>query len=238
MEKYRNQSFSEYQNQVHRFGRISSLIAAGAMLTVPIVLTLFFWEIKLDVGPTMQSYFGLAILFTTLAFTDFVTYPPLIGAGATYLSFITGNLINIKLPAVMSSITLTGYEPDSKETEVISTLAVAVSSLVTISIVTLGMISLSFIIGPLQSPELKPAYDNLMPAVLGALAAPYLIKDLKTAMFPGAVAAIITLALGYTVFSKLQALSIPIFAIIAIGWRYVLYRFEQKGISKSEKAVL
>lgn len=230
------QILSPYQNQIHRLGKASSVIAAAAMLMVPVVMTIST-DISIDIGATVQAFLGIGLLFIVLTAVEFTSYAPILGAGATYISFITGNTLGLKLPAAMSSVALANVETNSEEAEVVSTMAVAVSSIVTVLIIIIGMIGLSFILPVLQSPQLKPAFDNLMPALIGALAAPYFIGDPKTASLPCAIAAIATLGLGYTVFSQLQALSIPVFILITVGWRYFLYRREQKTNSESTVTV-
>lgn len=231
-----NNNMDNYDNQIHTLGRISSIIAAAAMVAVPLVATIVL-DITLDIPATIQSYLGIGVLFAILVVVEFASYAPILGSGATYLCFITGNTLNMKLPAAISSVTLAGVEPNSKEADVISTLAVAVSSLVTIAVVAIGMFGLSFIMPILQSPVLKPGFDNLMPALMGALATPYFIKDFRTISVPAIIAAIGTIVLGYALFSQMQALSIPVFIIITVVWRYVLYRYDEKKKGQEEVAV-
>lgn len=218
---------SPYQKQMHFLGRVSSLIAVFAMLMVPILLT-FLTQIPVDFGGAFRSFFGVFAMFGVFIIVEFVSYAPILGSGALYLSFITGNTLNLKMPAALSSVSLAGVEPNSEGSEVVSTIAVAISSIVTVIILFIGMVGLSFIVPILQSPVLKPAFDNLMPALMGALGTPYLLGDFRTASLPAVLAIALTLVLGFTVFSQLQALLLPGFILITIGWRYILYRKDKK----------
>jgi hypothetical protein len=224
-----------YQLGIHRLGRITSAIIVIALVAVPLVMTIKS-GIKIDIGTTVKGFIGIFSLMGILTFVEFFSYAPLLGAGGLYLSFITGNTINMKLPAAMSSVKLAGVEQGSKEAEVISLIAVAVSSLVTVVILTLGMIGMSFLLPIMQSPQLQPAFANLMPALLGALATPMFFKDktaIKAASVPSLIAMAISLGIGFAAFAQMTSLAMPIFMAIAVAWRYVLYKSDLK---KAEKA--
>lgn len=218
---------SAYQKNIHTFGRITNLIAMAALIGVPLAMSLLM-GIKVDVQTTLKGFMGVGILMSILVVVEFMSYAPLLGAGATYLTFITGNTLNMKLPSAMSSVRIAGVEEGSKEAEVISTIAVAVSSLVTILILLFGLVGLSFVLPVLESPSLKPAFDNLMPALMGALGMPVLFKDLKTASLPVLLAVVLTLLMGYGGFSKIMSLLMPVFMAITLLWRLVLYKRELK----------
>ena len=220
----------KYQKDIHSLGRITSAIVVIALVAVPLVITIKS-GVQIDIPTTVKGFIGIFSLMGILTFVEFFSYAPLLGAGGLYLGFITGNTINLKLPAAMSSVKLSGVEQGTREAEVISLIAVAVSSLVTVAILTLGMIGMSLLLPIMQSPQLQPAFANLMPALLGALATPMFFKDktaIKAASVPSLIAMAISLAIGFTAFSKMTSLAMPIFMAIAVGWRYILYKGELK----------
>ena len=218
---------STYLGQLHFFGRVTNIIVVVALLAVPFLLSLVT-DVKMDFGLTVRAFFGIFSLMGILVIVEFMSYAPMLGAGATYLTFITGNTMNLKLPAAMSSVRLAGMEPNSEEADVIATMAVAVSSLVTIVILLVGMLAFGALVPILQSPSLKPAFDNLMPALMGALGAPVLFKDLRTASVPLILGMALTLILGYAVFAQMTAFALPAFLAITLLWRYILYRRDMK----------
>jgi purine-cytosine permease-like protein len=91
------------------------------------------------------------------------------------------------------------------------------------------MILLGSLMPVLQSPALTPAFTNMIPALLGALATPFFLKDFRTASVPMALAAILTLILGYAVISQLQAFIMPVMLAVAIGWSYFLFKRKKKA---------
>jgi len=76
-----------------------------------------------------------------------------------------------------------------------------------------------------------------MPALIGALATPYIIKSYKLASVPCLVAALLTLVLGYALVVKYQSFLMPIFLLIAVAWSYVLYKAEKKKESKNNSSI-
>ena len=62
------------------------------------------------------------------------------------------------------------------ENEIISTLSIATSSLVTILVLAAGVLLLQPLQPVLQSETLAPAFDNVVPALFGAMAYQYFRK--------------------------------------------------------------
>jgi len=202
-------SFKEYQRRMHIFGKVTNIIACAALIAVPLAAGLIF-DLSVDWGRTIRGFLGVFSLFGILTVIEFTTYAPIMGPGATYLTFLTGNTINMKL-----------------ETELISTIAVAVSSLVTILVLILGLFGLSFLLPLLQHPVLQPAFDNLIPAIMGALGVPLMLRDPKTAAVPAGLALVLTLVLGRPAMSSAQAILLPLFLAITLAWRYLRHKGER-----------
>lgn len=218
---------TSYDSSIHKLGRISTLIAILAIISVPILLTIVF-KIDVDIKNTLVAFIGVFSLFGVVGAIEFLSYAPILGAGGQYLSFITGNISNMKLPAAVSGIKISGYESGSKEADVISTISIAISSLVTTFILFLGLFFIGAFLPILESPTLAPAFNNLMPAILGALATPIFLKDIRTSSAPCILAGLVTIILGYATVSRMQSYFMPIFLIIAVGWRYILYKKDNK----------
>ncbi|MEL7610455.1 MAG: hypothetical protein AAGU74_13265 [Bacillota bacterium] len=227
-------AMSDYDKKVHRFGRISTIILILALIAVPLAMNLI-WGIAIDVGATVKGFIGIFTMMFIIGIVEFFSYAPILGAGGTYLSFTTGNILNMKLPAAVSSVGISGFKNGSKEAEIISMIAVAVSSLVTMLILLIGMLFISAILPVIESPAIAPAFANFMPALLGALAVPLFIKEIKTAWVPSVIAAIATLVLGYALVSGYLPLLMPIFLAIAVLTKYVQYKKAKKAEVEKEE---
>ena len=150
----------------------------------------------------------------------------MLGAGGSYLAFITGNLINMKIPCAMNAKELVDAKSGTAENEVISTLSIATSSLVTILVLALGVLLLLPLQPVLQSPVLAPAFANVVPALFGAMAYKYYRKAPLLSLAPLTVMVLLfTLAPSLT--SSTSFMIIPSGAL-TIGLSYLAYR-KQKG---------
>ncbi len=151
-----------------------------------------------------------------------------------YQVFITGNTMNMKLPAAQSGQKLAGVKPGSKEADIVSVISIGVSSLVTMVILFVGMLLASWMLPLLSSETLAPAFDNLMPAIMGALLVPKIKQDPVLASVPCIIAAIVTLVLGYATVTMLQTYLLPVFLILSVGWGYFIYRQHQKKAASAD----
>ena len=109
----------------------------------------------------------------------------MLGAGGSYLSFVTGNITNLKLPCAIGAMENAKVKANSEEGEVVSTIAIATSSIVTTIIIAVGVLVFKPFLASFTSSELlKPAFIQGQPALFGALAAGYFSKHWKSSIFP------------------------------------------------------
>ena len=173
-----------YYDKVHGWGRISTLSALCVLLMFPMAICLY-----LGVFPSAANVFkGLLKvipLYWTVAVVEVIFYTPMLGAGGTYLSFVTGNIANLKLPCAISAMEGAKVKANSEEGEVISTIAIATSAIVTTIVLAIGIIAFApFLDSFTNSPLLQPAFKMVLPALFGALGAGYFIKHWRISFFP------------------------------------------------------
>ncbi len=180
-----------YTDSVHFSGRVWSLIALIVFLAVPTAVSL-----KHGWPETSTILSGLLaiIIFPITGIIEVITYSPLLGPGATYLSFITGNIANLKLPCALNAVESADVNSNSEEGDVIKTIAIASSSIVTTIIIAVCV--MAFALNPafselMNSEALKPAFEQVSLTVFGALAASYFVKHWKISVFPIVACALI-----------------------------------------------
>lgn len=173
-----------YFDRVHMWGRISSVSALCALLMFPMAICLY-----LGVFPSFKMVFsGLIKLIPVYWLTSIIEvflYTPMLGAGGTYLSFVTGNIPNLKLPCAINAMNGADVKANSDEGEVISTISIATSSIVTTIVMAVGVLLFApFLQSFTENELLKPAFAQVLPAIFGALGAGYFIKNWKISFFP------------------------------------------------------
>ena len=172
-----------YMDRVHKDGRIWGIAVACVLFLFPISLSLIFGTMP-DFGVLLKGIFATAPMYWAVGIVEIFTYVPMLGAGGTYLSFVTGNISNLKLPCAIDAMERAGVKASDEEGEVISTIAIAVSSIVTTLIVALGVLLIVPLTPLLSSPTLEPAFDNVLPGLFGALGIVYISKNWKIAIAP------------------------------------------------------
>ena len=172
-----NQAYYEkYLKSTHRLGRAVSVLTLILLLGAPFVIGAVLGAMP-DMQAAAKGFLSVGLVWTVSSVVEFLVYTPMLGAGGSYLAFITGNLINMKIPCAVNAKELVDAKTGTAENEVISTLSIAASSLVTILVLAMGVLLMIPLQPPLQSPALQPAFANVVPALFGAMAYKYFRKS-------------------------------------------------------------
>ena len=172
-----------YIDSVHRDGRIWNLSVMGLLILFPITIAILFngspdWKaLVMGLIATAPMYWAVGVIET-------ITFTPMLGAGGAYLSFVTGNISNLKLPCAINALEQNDVSINSEEGEIISTIAIATSSIVTTLIIILGVILIVPITPILEAPVLEPAFAQMLPALFGGLGVAFVSKNWKIAVAP------------------------------------------------------
>ena len=174
---------NEYIKKTDLYGKIWIWTAVVVVLMVPVAACLYYdaWP---DGAAVLKGLLGVAPIYWTVGVIEVITYTPMLGTGGTYLAFVTGNLTSIKVPSALNAMENAQVKPGTEEGEVISTIAIATSSIVTTLVIVAGVIGLSALAPILSSEVLAPAFDNILPALFGGLAVVYVSKNWKIAIAP------------------------------------------------------
>ena len=223
----KNNKKLSYMDTVHRDGTIWNLAMMVLLLMFPIAIWIIFGE-----GPDWQGL-GLGLIATgpmywAVGVVEVITFIPMLGAGGSYLSFVTGNISNLKLPCAINALENAKADPKSEEGEVISTIAIAVSSIVTTLIVALGvlLIAVTPISNLLENEALTPAFDQMLPALFGALGVALISKNWKIAIAPIALMLVLFIFVP-ALDSGMVGIMVPVGVIFTILFSRLLYK---KGI--------
>lgn len=220
-EQQKETYYENYLDKTHLYGRIGLTLGLLLLLAAP-----FMMGVVLKTSPDMvafwQAMIQIAAIYIPSCIVEFLIYAPMLGAGASYLAFITGNLVNLKIPCAINARDIAEAKTGTPENEIVSTLAVATSSLVTVVIITVGVLMLAPLQPILSSPALAPAFNNVVPALFGALAYKYFRKGLKIVAYP-LVTMTVLCVLVPGVISSVGFLIVPSGAI-AIGVAWLLFK--------------
>lgn len=157
----------KYFDGIHRIGRIGSIFSIGSMLLVPYLVSRIY-GLRFDFAEIFKIAGTLLAVFIPTVIAEFIAYGPILGS-ATYLAYVTGNVTNLKIPCALNAQAMMNLEQGTEESDVISIIAVASSSLITMVIIALGVVLLIPLQPFLQSPAVQTASKYILPALFGSL---------------------------------------------------------------------
>lgn len=157
-----------FQAWSHKWGRIGTVIALIYMIALPFIVLAYY-----DSIPPLGSVFNLGtisilMIYIPVGISEALSYTPILGSSA-YLTFITGNIMNLKLPCAVNAVKLANKEPNTPEGDAIASVGVAVSSIMTIIILALAALLSTWISPVFELPAVKTASNYLIPALFGSL---------------------------------------------------------------------
>ncbi len=199
--------FEQFNNGLHKLGRIMSTIAVLALLAVPFLMGAIYGTAP-DLKGFLAGIANVGIIYIPVAIVEYLVYAPMLGAGGSYLSFITGNVTNMKIPCAMNARDIAGTKVGTPENEIISTISIATSAIVTTLVIVVGVILLVPLQPVLQNAALTPAFDNVVPALFGALGLKYFSKSPQIAAIPVTLMALLCIFVP-SMISQTSILIIP-----------------------------
>jgi len=214
-----------YIDSVHRDGSIWNLSMTALLLAFPVAVALI-WGVLPDWKGLAMGLLATMPMYWAVGLIEFFTYIPMLGIGGSYLSFVTGNISNLKLPCALNAMEQNGVTANSEEGEVISTIAIAASSIVTTVIIILGVIAIVPLTPILQAPVLQPAFEQILPALFGGLGVVFVSKNWKLSVAP-----IILMLILFIFVPALNAgtvgIMVPVSALFTIAVGRIMYK---KGV--------
>ena len=214
-----------YMDSVHRDGRIWNISVMILLFAFPVSVACIFGVVP-DWGALAMGLIATAPMYWVVGVIETVTFVPMLGAGGSYLSFVTGNISNLKLPCALNALEQNEVSANSEEGEVISTIAIATSSIVTTLIIIVGVIAIVPLTPILSAPALQPAFDQILPALFGGLGVAFVSKNWKIAVAP-----VVLMLVLFIFVPALNAgtvgIMVPVSVVFTIAVSRILYK---KGV--------
>ena len=126
------------------------------LLAVPFVIGKMY-GVSISGSGFLSGILKVGVIYIPVAIVEFLVYAPMLGTGGSYLSFLTGNVTNLKIPCAMNARDIAKTTQGTVEDEIVSTLSVATSALVTMLILFVGVLLLVPLTPIIQNPVLAPA---------------------------------------------------------------------------------
>ena len=211
-----------YMDKVHKWGTAWNLTMVAILMAFPVAVAVIFGAMP-DWNGLIMGLIATAPMYWAVGVVETVTYIPMLGAGGAYLSFVTGNISNLKLPCALNALEQANVKASSEEGEVVSTVAIAISSIVTTLIIIVGVLLITPLTPVLENPVLTPAFDQMIPALFGGLGVAFVSKNWKLAVFP------VTLMLILFIFvpalnAGTVGIMVPVSVLLTLGMSRIMYK--------------
>ena len=214
-----------YIDSVHRDGTIWNIGVMLILIAFPLTVAVIF-GVAPDWAALVVGLISTAPMYWAVGVIETITFVPMLGAGGSYLSFVTGNISNLKLPCAINALEQNQVSASSEEGEIISTIAIATSSIVTTIIIIIGVICIVPLTPILEAPILEPAFAQMLPALFGGLGVAFVSKNWKIAVAP-----VVLMLILFIFVPALNAgtvgIMVPVSVLFTIGVSRILYK---KGV--------
>ena len=219
----KNASMRSYDDQTHLLGKIWVWGMGIVLMMFPLGVCLYY-NVWPDGAGLIKGLLSIAPMYWAVGTIEVLTYVPMLGAGGSYLAFITGSLTMLKVPCTLAALDRAKVKSGTPEGEAVATVAVAVSSIVTLAILFLGVLLIVPLTPVLENPKLAPAFDQLLPALFGGLGVALIGRNWKIAIVP--IALMVGLFIAVPSLAPSAAIFVPVAAGVAILAARIMY---QKG---------
>ena len=214
-----------YTDYMVTYGRRWNMCVLMYLLLAPFLVCVMY-GVRPERGALVRGLLATAPMYYAVAAVEVITYFPMLGVGGSYLSFVSGNIANLKLPCALNAMEQMEVQADSEEGEVIVTIAIAVSSLVTSGILLAGVCLIRPLAPLLENPVLEPAFEQMVPALFGGLGCVFIAKNPKLAALPLGV-----MTLCFIFVPALNASTVGIMVPVGVGFTILLARLlYRKGV--------
>lgn len=211
-----------YIDSVHRDGTVWNLSVMVLLMAFPLTVAAIFGTAP-DWGALVMGLIATAPMYWAVGVIETITFVPMLGAGGSYLSFVTGNISNLKLPCALNALEQNEVSATSEEGEVISTIAIATSSIVTTIIILIGVICIVPLTPILEAPILEPAFAQMLPALFGGLGVAFVSKNWKISVAPVALMLVLFIFIP-ALNSGTVGIMVPVSALFTIAVARILYK--------------
>jgi len=220
-----NESTYTYENKVHLIGRSTLMIGLLLSFLPPVILWLVY-GIAPPFKNLLNGIISISSVMIAVSIVEVLTFAPLLGSSAMYMSYLTGNISNMKIPSAAISMEVAEVKPSTEEGDIISTIAIAGSVIMSEIIIVVGVIMIAPISTKLNNPLIQPAFEQILPALFGSIGAYYILKEWKLAAAP------LSMAVALSLIGNLPtSITIPISVLTSVLTAKYLYK---KNLLKTE----
>ncbi len=196
-----------------RYGRFINLFSI-ILCFIPSIIVWAVYGTKPSAQDILAGWGLAASIYAVYAVVEPISYFPVLGLPGTYMSFLSGNIGNIRVPVSAVTQEAVGVEPGTKKAEIVSTLGIAGSIVTNLIIVTVAAIGGAALMNVFPKKVLE-AFAYVSPAIFGAIFGMYAGKNIKYGGFAFVLA---MLLLNTGIIPVYVIIPLCVFGTVAFGF--------------------
>lgn len=189
------QAYAQFKSKVHFWGRLTIAIAFFVSLSIPFYLT-FIAGYQVEGSVLVKGLIFVASFVGIIWVVEPISYFPILGASGSYMSFLSGNIGNMRMPVVGAIQNALNLKSGTRKSEVATIYGLAASNLCNLAILLVVVIGGATLISYLP-PAILKAFAYAVPGIIGAMIVTFGMK-MKLSHI------IMTLILGFVVLQVIR----------------------------------
>ncbi len=183
-------AYEKYMKDITKTGRITMLLGLVVSLLPPIVMT-FGFGFNPGIAAIMAGAISQMSVSGAFYFSEPISYFPIVGRAGLYMGFLSGNLVNMRIPAAVSALEGSGYKSGTDEGAIMGTIGIGVSIWVGIFFLMISVLLGQGVLSMLPESFMR-MLSLIIPALFGGVFAQFALKSPKTGFFALGIALIMT----------------------------------------------
>lgn len=176
----------QFTQPITRIGRTCQFLAI-LLSFIPALWLWWYFGLFPGWSSILNGWILVLSIFGVYAIVEPISYFPTLGLPGTYLSFLSGNISNMRVPASAIAQESLGVQEGTKKAELVSTIGIVGSILLNIILITIAALFGAAILQVLPDIVVE-AFSYVSPAIFGAMFFMFVLRSLIVGMFAVAVA--------------------------------------------------
>ncbi|MGD9566996.1 MAG: hypothetical protein AB7V48_01535 [Sedimentibacter sp.] len=213
---------AEFTKPIIKYGRLTNLIAIPFCF-LPALVLLLIYDAFSGINNILTGWLYIASVYGIYAIVEPISFFPVLGLPGTYMSFLAGNIGNMRVPCSAIAQESVGVTPGTKKAEIVSTLGIAGSIITNLIVVTAAAVGGAALMNVFP-PIVLEAFNYVSPAIFGAIFAMYAVKNIKYGIF----AMLVTLIMLLVIKTIPTFIMIPVAVFSTVGFAFYDYNKSMK----------
>lgn len=177
-----NQIMSQWKKSSIRIGSPTNILAALTAF-IPVIWLCSTYDCWPPMSTVLTAWGMIAASFAGFYFVEPISYYASLGMTGTYLSFLSGNIGNMRVPCAALALDVTDSTPGTIQAEVVSTMAICGSIITNLIGTTSAVIVGAAVLAVLPEFIVSGLTKYASSAIFGATFGNFAIKYPKVAVF-------------------------------------------------------